>query len=65
MIPRYACPQMSTVWEEKTRLRIWFEIEAHACDALAEIEIILKQAAKAIWEEIGSKAWNVHSGPVR
>ena len=47
MIPRYSRPEMSAIWEAKTRFRIWFEIEAHACDALAEIGVIPKDAAKA------------------
>jgi adenylosuccinate lyase len=53
MIPRYARPEMSAIWEAQTRFRIWFEIEAHACDALAEIGVIPKEAAKAIWEKAG------------
>jgi adenylosuccinate lyase len=51
MIPRYSRPEMAALWEPQTRFRIWFEIEAHACDALAEIGAIPKQAAKAIWEK--------------
>src|SRR6202047_5642147 len=53
MIPRYSRPEMSAIWEARTRFRIWFEIEAHACDALAEIGIIPKEAANAIWEKAG------------
>ncbi|MGQ0445208.1 MAG: adenylosuccinate lyase [Beijerinckiaceae bacterium] len=53
MIPRYARPEMAAIWEAKTRFRIWFEIEAHACDALAEIGVIPKGAARAIWEKAG------------
>jgi len=53
MIPRYSRPEMSAIWEARTRFRIWFEIEAYACDALAEIGVIPKQAAKAIWEKAG------------
>jgi adenylosuccinate lyase len=53
MIPRYARPEMVTLWEPRTRFRIWFEIEAHACDALAEIGTIPKEAARAIWEKAG------------
>jgi len=49
MIPRYSRPEMAALWEPQTRFRIWFEIEAHACDALAEIGAIPKEAAKAIW----------------
>ena len=53
MIPRYSRPEMSAIWEAPTRFRIWFEIEAYACDALAEIGVIPKQAARAIWEKAG------------
>jgi adenylosuccinate lyase len=41
---------MADIWEPQNRYRIWFEIEAHACDAMAELGIIPKEAAKAIWE---------------
>lgn len=49
-IPRYSRPQMSAIWEPANKFRIWFEIEAHACDALAEIGTIPKDAARAVWE---------------
>ncbi len=49
MIPRYSRPAMVAIWEPETRFRIWFEIEAHACDALAELGIIPKSAAETIW----------------
>ena len=49
MIPRYSRPEMSGIWEPRNRYRIWFEIEAHACDAMAEIGIIPKEAAATIW----------------
>lgn len=49
MIPRYSRPAMVAVWAPETRFRIWFEIEAHACDALAEIGVIPKTAAETIW----------------
>ena len=48
MIPRYSRPAMSAIWEPENRFRIWFEIEAHACDALAAAGIIPKAAAEAI-----------------
>ncbi|MDR3409060.1 MAG: adenylosuccinate lyase [Methylovirgula sp.] len=51
MIPRYSRPEMASLWEPQTRLRIWFEIEAHACDALAEIGIVPKAAAETIWQK--------------
>src|SRR5881275_2742315 len=48
MIPRYSRPQMAAIWAPENRFRIWFEIEAHACDAMAKIGVIPKDAAKAI-----------------
>ena len=59
MIPRYSRPEMTAIWSPETRFRIWFEIEAHACDALAELGIIPKEAAKAIWEKGGKATFNV------
>ena len=53
MIPRYSRPEMTSIWAPTTRFRIWFEIEAHACDALAEIGTIPKESARAIWEKAG------------
>ena len=49
MIPRYARPQAAAIWSPETRYRIWFEIEAHAADAMAELGVIPKEAAAAIW----------------
>ena len=49
MIPRYTRPEMASIWEPQTRFKIWFEIEAHAADAQAELGVIPKQAAKTIW----------------
>ncbi len=49
MIPRYSRPAMVAIWEPQTRFRIWFEIEAHACDALAELGIIPAEAARTLW----------------
>ena len=46
MIPRYTRPEMAAIWDPQTRFRIWFEIEAHAADAMAELGIIPKAAAK-------------------
>ncbi len=59
MIPRYSRREMTALWEPQTRFRIWFEIEAHACDALAEIGVIPKEAAKAIWEKGGKLTFDV------
>ncbi|MGB6284496.1 MAG: adenylosuccinate lyase [Xanthobacteraceae bacterium] len=50
-IPRYTRPQMAAIWSPETRFRIWFEIEAHAADAMAELGLIPKEAAKTIWEK--------------
>lgn len=50
MIPRYSRPEMASIWSAENRYRIWFEIEAHACDALAEKGVIPKEAAQAIWK---------------
>jgi adenylosuccinate lyase len=51
MIPRYSRPEMAAIWEAKNRFRIWFEIEAHACDAQAALGVIPKEAARAVWEK--------------
>ncbi len=53
MIPRYSRSDMVAIWEPETRFRIWFEIEAHAMDALAELGVVPKDAAKAVWEKGG------------
>ena len=55
MIPRYTRPDMARVWAPETRFRIWFEIEAHAASAMAELGLIPREAARTIWEK-GSKA---------
>ncbi|WP_279479727.1 adenylosuccinate lyase [Aureimonas sp. SK2] len=59
MIPRYSRPEMVSVWSQETKFRIWFEIEAHACDALAEIGVIPKEAARTIWEKGGAATFDV------
>jgi len=59
MIPRYARSEMTAIWVPATRFRIWFEIEAHACDALAEIGAIPKASAQAIWEKAGHVEFDV------
>jgi len=51
MIPRYTREEMARIWEPQTRFRIWFEIEAHAADAMAELGVIPKDAARKIWEK--------------
>ncbi|HEV2100034.1 MAG TPA: adenylosuccinate lyase [Stellaceae bacterium] len=50
MIPRYSRPQMARIWEPENRFRIWFEIEAHACDAQAALGVTPESAARAVWE---------------
>ncbi|GGD09209.1 adenylosuccinate lyase [Pyruvatibacter mobilis] len=55
MIPRYSRQEMADIWSPESKFRIWFEIEAHACTALAELGVIPEEAAKNIWEK-GSKA---------
>jgi len=55
MIPRYTRPEMAKIWAPETRFRIWFEIEAHAASAMAQLGLIPKSAAKAIWDK-GAKA---------
>ena len=49
MIPRYSRPEMVAIWEPANKFRIWFEIEAHACDAQAALGVIPADAAKAVW----------------
>src|SRR6202045_2558054 len=49
MISRYTRPEMAAIWEAQMRFKIWFEIEAHAADAQAELGVIPKEAAKVIW----------------
>ena len=53
MIPRYSRPEMVALWEPETRFRIWFEIEAHAMDALVGLGVVPADAAKAVWERGG------------
>jgi adenylosuccinate lyase len=55
MIPRYSRPEMTAIWSPETRFRIWFEIEAHAAEAMAKLGLVPKAAAKKIWDE-GRKA---------
>ena len=49
MIPRYSRPDMVQIWEPANKFRIWFEIEAHACDAQAQLGVIPQDAAAAVW----------------
>ncbi len=57
MIPRYSRPDMTAIWEAANKFRIWYEIEAHACDAQAELGVIPGEAAKAVWEN-GNKPYS-------
>ena len=59
MIERYARKEMTEIWSAATKYRIWFEIEAHGCDALAELGVIPKEAAKNIWDKGGSAEFDV------
>lgn len=59
MIPRYSRPEMTRIWDPETRFRIWFEIEAHAARAMADLGIIPKEAADAIWEKGSSAKFDV------
>jgi len=50
MIPRYSRPDMVAIWDPATKFRIWFEIEAHACDAMADLGVIPRENADAVWK---------------
>ena len=50
MIPRYSRPEMVDIWSPSTKFKIWYEIEAHACDAMAKIGIIPAENAEAVWK---------------
>ncbi|MCR4281708.1 MAG: lyase family protein, partial [Bauldia sp.] len=59
MIPRYSRPEMAAIWSPATRYRIWFEIEAHALDAMAELGAVPKSAAKAVRRKAGKAIFDV------
>lgn len=59
MIPRYSRPEMTAIWSPESRFRIWFEIEAHACDALAQLGVIPQEAAETIWKKGKAAEFNV------
>lgn len=59
MIPRYARDEMVSIWSPETKFRIWFEIEAHACDALANAGVIPESAAKTIWQKGGAATFDI------
>ena len=50
MIPRYSRPEMTSIWSEESKFQIWYEIEAHACDAQAKLGVIPAEAAATIWQ---------------
>ena len=50
MIPRYSRPEMVAIWSPETKFRIWYEIEAHACDAQADLGVIPRENARAVWK---------------
>ena len=51
MIPRYSRPEMTQIWSENSKFQIWFQIEAHACDAQAKLGVIPHSSAQTIWEK--------------
>ena len=59
MIPRYTRPEMAAIWSPEQKFRIWFEIEAHAADAQAELGVIPKQAAKTVWDKARDAEFDV------
>ncbi len=59
MIPRYSRAEMTSIWEPQTRFRIWFEIEAHAADAMAELGVIPKDAARTIWAKARDATFDI------
>jgi adenylosuccinate lyase len=59
MIPRYARPEMTDIWSAETKFRIWFEIEAYAADAQAELGVIPKSAAAKVWEKGGQAKFDI------
>lgn len=59
MVPRYSRAEMTAIWSDHSKFRIWFEIEAHACDALAKLGVIPLSAAKTIWEKGGQAVFDI------
>ena len=59
MIPRYSRKEMSDIWSAESKFRIWFEIEAHAADALAQMGVIPTSAAEVIWEKGGKATFDI------
>ncbi|PHS40251.1 MAG: adenylosuccinate lyase [Robiginitomaculum sp.] len=61
MIPRYARPDMVEIWSQETKFRIWFEIEAHACTAMAELGVLPKASAQNIWDKGNAAEFSVEA----
>ncbi len=59
MIPRYTRPEMAAIWSPEQKFRIWFEIEAHAADAQAELGVIPAEAAKTVWDKARDAEFDV------
>ncbi|WP_342642446.1 adenylosuccinate lyase [Rhodoligotrophos ferricapiens] len=59
MIPRYTRPEMASIWSPETKFRIWFEIEAHALNAMAELGLVPREAAETVWEKGSSATFDV------
>jgi adenylosuccinate lyase len=59
MIPRYSRPEMAAIWSPEQKFRIWFEIEAHALDAMAELGQAPKEAARAVWDKGGKAKFDI------
>ena len=60
MIPRYSRPEMTAIWSEESKFQIWFEIEAHACDAQAKLGVIPTEAAATIWQRGAFEIDRIH-----
>jgi adenylosuccinate lyase len=65
MVPRYARAEMTALWEPEARYRIWFEIEAHATQKLADIGVVPDRAAKALWAWVGDQPYHRRGGDRR
>src|ERR687895_1959593 len=59
MVPRYSRPEMVAIWSPETKFRIWFEIEAHATTALAELGVVPREAAEIIWRKGADTTFDV------
>jgi adenylosuccinate lyase len=59
MIPRYTRPEMASIWSPESKFRIWFEIEANALDAMAELGLVPKEAAETVWAKARNATFDV------